>query len=40
MNAPASPELAARHCKIAILGSGFSGLGMALLAEQVLKLIG
>lgn len=34
MNAPASPQLAARHCKIAILGSGFSGLGMAIRLKQ------
>lgn len=34
MNAPASPQLASRHCKIAILGSGFSGLGMAIRLKQ------
>ncbi|HWV08422.1 MAG TPA: hypothetical protein VN156_02685, partial [Pseudomonas sp.] len=28
MNAPAAPlPPAARHCRIAIIGSGFSGLG-------------
>lgn len=34
MNAPMSPPLASRHCKIAILGSGFSGLGMAIRLKQ------
>ena len=34
MNAPVSPPTAARHCKIAILGSGFSGLGMAIRLKQ------
>lgn len=34
MNAPVSPPTAARHCKIAILGSGFSGLGMAIRLRQ------
>ena len=34
MNAPVSPPIAGRHCKIAILGSGFSGLGMAIRLKQ------
>ncbi|MGE8498504.1 MAG: flavin-containing monooxygenase [Pseudomonas sp.] len=35
MNAPASPlPAAARHCRIAIIGSGFSGLGMAIRLKQ------
>ena len=33
MNAPASP-LTVRHCKIAIIGTGFSGLGMAMRLQQ------
>lgn len=34
MNASASPRPSARHCKIAIIGSGFSGLGMAIRLKQ------
>ena len=34
MNAPVSPPSAVRRCKIAILGSGFSGLGMAIRLKQ------
>ncbi|AYC32644.1 NAD(P)/FAD-dependent oxidoreductase [Pseudomonas cavernae] len=34
MNAPVSPRSTARHCKIAIIGSGFSGLGMAIRLKQ------
>jgi cation diffusion facilitator CzcD-associated flavoprotein CzcO len=34
MNAPASPLSSTRHCKIAILGTGFSGLGMAIRLKQ------
>ncbi|MCY1286277.1 Baeyer-Villiger monooxygenase [compost metagenome] len=30
----ASPRPSARHCKIAIIGSGFSGLGMAIRLKQ------
>ena len=30
MNAPVSPPTATRHCKVAIIGTGFSGLGMAI----------
>ena len=33
MNAPAAP-LPTRHCKIAIIGTGFSGLGMAIRLKQ------
>ena len=33
MNAPAA-HLPTRHCKIAIIGSGFSGLGMAIRLKQ------
>ncbi|EQM66483.1 NAD(P)/FAD-dependent oxidoreductase [Pseudomonas tohonis] len=34
MNAPVSPPTPARHCKVAIIGSGFSGLGMAIRLKQ------
>ncbi|MET1076410.1 MAG: NAD(P)/FAD-dependent oxidoreductase [Pseudomonas sp.] len=34
MNAPLSPADRVRHCKIAIVGSGFSGLGMAIRLQQ------
>ncbi|HLD67288.1 MAG TPA: NAD(P)/FAD-dependent oxidoreductase [Pseudomonas sp.] len=34
MNAPTSPPAAVRQCKIAIVGSGFSGLGMAIRLKQ------
>ncbi|MBM7059452.1 NAD(P)/FAD-dependent oxidoreductase [Pseudomonas sp. UL073] len=34
MNAPVTPPTTARHCKIAIIGSGFSGLGMAIRLKQ------
>ena len=34
MNAPVSPPGAVRHCKVAIIGSGFSGLGMAIRLKQ------
>ncbi|SDH85609.1 cyclohexanone monooxygenase [Pseudomonas benzenivorans] len=34
MNASVSPLGSARHCKIAIIGSGFSGLGMAIRLKQ------
>lgn len=35
MNAPVSPlPVAARHCRVAIIGSGFSGLGMAIRLKQ------
>lgn len=34
MNASVSPPGSARHCKIAIIGSGFSGLGMAIRLKQ------
>lgn len=34
MNAPVTPTPPARHCKIAIIGSGFSGLGMAIRLKQ------
>src|SRR3990167_6062765 len=33
MNAPV-PTPATRHCKIAIIGTGFSGLGMAIRLKQ------
>ena len=28
------PTPAARHCKVAIIGTGFSGLGMAIRLRQ------
>ncbi|CAD5108188.1 flavin-containing monooxygenase [Zestomonas carbonaria] len=34
MNASVSPRSTARHCKIAVIGSGFSGLGMAIRLKQ------
>jgi cyclohexanone monooxygenase len=34
MNASVSPPGSARHCKVAIIGSGFSGLGMAIRLKQ------
>ena len=34
MNAPVSPPTATRHCKVAIIGTGFSGLGMAIRLKQ------
>ncbi|WP_027897258.1 flavin-containing monooxygenase [Zestomonas thermotolerans] len=34
MNASVSPPNATRHCRIAIVGSGFSGLGMAIRLKQ------
>ena len=34
MNAPVSPPAATRHCKVAIIGTGFSGLGMAIRLKQ------
>ena len=34
MNAPVSPPSATRHCKVAIIGTGFSGLGMAIRLKQ------
>lgn len=34
MNASVSPAGSVRHCKVAIIGSGFSGLGMAIRLKQ------
>ncbi len=34
MNASVSPPGSTRHCKVAIIGSGFSGLGMAIRLKQ------
>jgi cation diffusion facilitator CzcD-associated flavoprotein CzcO len=34
MNAPVTPAVSPRHCKIAIIGTGFSGLGMAIRLQQ------
>ncbi|NQD94718.1 NAD(P)/FAD-dependent oxidoreductase, partial [Pseudomonas sp. CrR25] len=34
MNAPVTPPGSTRHCKVAIIGSGFSGLGMAIRLKQ------
>lgn len=34
MNAPVTPPSVTRHCKVAIIGTGFSGLGMAIRLKQ------